>query len=124
VNGPLQPGVVVVATIAAAPATINIGGYEPEIVSLILSMLTVVVVRLLFGFTDHTPGAMRRELSKILLAAIFVFSYDLSQKPGPGIAVVVGAGVGFSIVALVEIAGTWIVDKLNAALGRKPGDRK
>ena len=112
--------VVLAGLVATAPATINIGGYEPETVGLVLSMVTVLAVRLLVGFNDRTPGATRRETLKTVLAAVLVFAADLNLKPGPGMAVIIGAGVGIAIATLLDIAARFVVRTLENLLGRVP----
>ena len=118
-NGDEQAqGLVATTVIVVTPATINIGGYQPEVVGLALSMITVVTVRMLFGFSDRGEGAFRREVLRTIIAAVFVFGYDLTYRPGPGLAVVVGAGVGVSIATLLDIAGEGVVGWLKRLFGK------
>lgn len=110
-------GAVLMISAAAAPMTINLGGYDQEVVPLLLSIVTVVAVRLLFGFTDRGDGAFRREMTRTLLAAIFVLAFDLTYRPTPGLAVLVSAGIGISIIVIIELAGERVVEGIKLIFG-------
>lgn len=120
----------VVAAPAFGPAVVTILGIDVPILALILSMSALVLARWI------APPPLRKlsrkeEAALTMLLIIFLFLAVTGQVPvigsgkplGPGMAVVWGAGLGFSGLLVVELMGERTMAMLRAAFGTTAKDR-
>lgn len=121
----------VVAAPAFGPAVVTILGIDVPILALILSMSALVLARWI------APPPLRKlsrkeEAALTMLLIIFLFLAVTGQVPvigsgkplGPGMAVVWGAGLGFSGLLVVELMGERTMAMLRAAFGTTAKDRQ
>lgn len=118
------PLAVVAPTIG--PAIVTVLGIDVPVLALVLSMSALVLARWI------APPPLRKlsrkeEAALTLLLLIFLFLAVTGQVPligsgkpmGPGMAVVWGAGLGFSGLLVVELMGERTMSVLRAAFGER-----
>lgn len=106
-------------------------GIDIPILALVLSVMALILARWI------APPPLRKlskkeEAALTLLLIIFLFLAVTGQLPvvgggkplGPGMAVVWGAGLGFSGLLAVEMMGERFMAMLRAGLGLKEKDNK
>lgn len=122
-------GALVAAAPTFGPAVVSIFGTEIPVLALGLSIAALLLARWI------APPPLRRltreqQLALTLLLLIFLFITVTGQMPlvgsgrpmGVGMAVVWGAGLGFSGLFAVEIMGERVKAMLRAAFNMKPDD--
>lgn len=130
----MKPGAVGAAVIAApsvGPAIITIFGTQIPILALGLSIASLLLARWV------APPPLRKltreqQVALTLLLLIFLFLAVTGEMPivgtgkplGVGMAVVWGAGLGFSGLFAVEIMGERVRSMLRAAFNIKPEDER
>jgi hypothetical protein len=128
---PLAGGAAVIAAPSVGPAVITILGTEIPILALGLSIASLLLARWI------APPPLRKltreqQIALTLLLLIFLFLAVTGEMPvigsgrpmGVGMAVVWGAGLGFSGLFAVEIMGERVRSMLRAMLNIKPEDEK
>lgn len=115
-----------VAAPSIGPAVVTLLGIEVPVLALVLSMSALILARWI------APPTLRKltkkeEVALTMLLLIFLFLAVTGQVPligsgkpiGPGMAVVWGAGLGFSGLLVVELMGDRVLAMLRAAFGLK-----
>ena len=123
----MKGSTIVIAAPSIGPAVVTAFGIDIPILALTLSMLALILARWV------APPLLRKlskkeEMALTLLLLIFLFLAVTGQVPligdekplGPGMAVVWGAGLGFSGLLVVELMGERTMSMLRAAFGVKP----
>jgi hypothetical protein len=126
---PLAGGVVAIAAPSFGPAIISVFGTEIPILALSLSIAALLLARWI------APPPLRKlnreqQIALTLLLLIFLFLAVTGNMPvvgtghplGVGMAVVWGAGLGFSGLFAVEVMGERVRAMLRVALGMKEDD--
>lgn len=124
-------GAVVIAAPSFGPAIVSIFGTEVPVLALGLSIAALLLARWV------APPPLRKltreqQVALTLLLLIFLFLAVTGNMPligtgkplGVGMAVVWGAGLGFSGLFAVEIMGERVRAMLRAALNIKPEDER
>lgn len=121
---------IAIAAPSIGPAVVTAFGIDIPILALTLSMASLVLARWI------APPPLRKlskkeEMALTLLLLIFLFLAVTGQVPligngrpiGPGMAVVWGAGLGFSGLLVVELMGDRVMAMLRAAFNSKEPPR-
>lgn len=121
---------IAIAAPSIGPAVVTAFGIDIPILALTLSMAALVLARWI------APPPLRRlskkeEAALTMLLLIFLFLAVTGQVPligngqplGPGMAVVWGAGLGFSGLLVVELMGDRVMALLRAAFNVTPKDK-
>jgi ABC-type Co2+ transport system permease subunit len=124
-------GAVIIAAPSFGPAVISIFGTNVPVLALGLSIAALLLARWV------APPPLRRlskeqQIALTLLLLIFLFLAVTGNMPlvgdghplGVGMAVVWGAGLGFSGLFAVELMGARVRAMLRAALGLKEEDER
>jgi hypothetical protein len=127
---PLVGGVLVIAP-TFGPAVITVFGQDVPVLALGLSIMALLLARWI------APPPLRKltreqQIALTMLLLIFLFLVVTGNMPlvgtgkpiGVGMAVVWGAGLGFSGLFAVEIMGERVRAMLRAALNIKPEDER
>jgi hypothetical protein len=122
-------GVIVVAAPSIGPAIITVFGVQIPVLALGLSIAALLLAR---WVAPPPLRKLRREqqVALTLLLLIFLFLAVTGELPlvgsgkplGPGMAVVWGAGLGFSGLFAVELVGDRVKAMLRAGLGMSERD--
>jgi hypothetical protein len=128
---PLAGAAVMIAAPSVGPAIITIFGTQIPILALGLSIASLLLARWV------APPPLRKltreqQVALTLLLLIFLFLAVTGEMPivgtgkplGVGMAVVWGAGLGFSGLFAVEIMGERVRSMLRAAFNIKPEDER
>lgn len=122
----MKPAAVVASLAAptAGPLIVSVAGINVPVLALCLSITALVLARTV------APPPLRKltrmqEVALTLLLLIFLFVAVIGETPmlgngtpmGPGMAVCWGAGLGFSGLLVVELAGRWVTQRLRSAFG-------
>lgn len=124
-------GAVMIAAPSFGPAVITVFGTEIPVLALALSIAALLLARWV------APPPLRKltreqQVALTLLLLIFLFLAVTGNMPlvgtgkplGVGMAVVWGAGLGFSGLFAVELMGERVRAMLRAALNIKPEDER
>ena len=127
----LGTGALVVAAPSIGPAVITVFGQDVPVLALGLSIASLLLARWV------APPPLRKltreqQIALTLLLMIFLFMAVTGNMPlvgtgepmGVGMAVVWGAGLGFSGLFAVEMMGERVRAMLRAAFNIKPEDEK
>lgn len=122
----MKSAVAAVTAPSIGPAVVTAFGIDVPVLALGLSMAALVLARWI------APPPLRKltkkeEVALTMLLLIFLFLAVTGQVPligdgeplGPGMAVVWGAGLGFSGLLVVELMGEKVMAMLRAAFGRE-----
>lgn len=128
---PLVGGAVMIAAPSFGPALITIFGTETPVLALGLSIAALLLARWI------APPPLRKltrtqQVALTMLLVIFLFLAVTGNMPligggkpmGVGMAVVWGAGLGFSGLFAVEIMGERVRAMLRAAFNVRPEDER
>lgn len=118
-------GALVVLAPSFGPAVVSLFGVEVPVLALFLSIAALLLARWI------APPPLRKltreqQVALTLLLLIFLFLAVTGQMPlvgsgepmGAGMAVVTGAGLGFSGLLVVEMMGSRVVRMLEVMFGR------
>jgi hypothetical protein len=124
-------GAITVAAPSFGPAIVTILGTDVPLLALGLSVLALLLAR---WIAPPPLRKLRREqqIALTILLVLFLFLAVTGQMPvigngkpmGVGMAVVTGAGLGFSGLMVVELAGKRVMAMLNAAFGVEGSSRR
>lgn len=127
----LGTGALVVAAPSIGPAVITVFGQDVPVLALGLSIMALLLARWV------APPPLRKltreqQVALTMLLLIFLFLAVTGNMPligsgkpmGVGMAVVWGAGLGFSGLFAVEMMGERVRSILRAALNIKPEDER
>lgn len=122
----MKPAAVVASLAAptAGPLIVSVAGINVPVLALGLSIVALIMARAV------APPPLRKltrlqEVALTLLLLIFLFVAVIGEAPvlgdgqplRTGMAVAWGAGLGFSGLLVVELAGRWVTARLRAAFG-------
>lgn len=123
----LAAGAVIVAAPTIGPAVVTVFGAQVPVLALALSIAALLLARWI------APPPLRRlsreqQVALTLLLLIFLFLAVTGQLPligngqplGAGMAVVWGAGLGFSGLMAVELMSKRVLAMLEAMFGKGP----
>ena len=125
----MKSATVSIAAPSIGPAIVTAFGIDIPVLALSLSMTALVLARLIAP-PPLRKLSKRQELALTILLLIFLFLAVTGHVPligngellGPGMAVVWGAGLGFSGLLVVELMGERAMSLLRAAFGRETSD--
>lgn len=122
---------VIIAAPSFGPVAVTIFGVEVPILATVLSIAALLLARWIAPPPLRTLTG-QQQVALTLLLLIFLFLAVTGQLPllgdgkplGPGMSVIWGAGLGFSGLLVVEIAGQRVLKMVELIFGNAGNDKE
>jgi hypothetical protein len=118
----IKPTAAVVGTVG--PLLIDVAGYNIPALSMLMGLTSVVLVRIMFMARDfkNDLAFWYYNVSLTLLLIFIAFAIIADRQLGPGMAVMVGTGIGGSGMVLVDILKDKVENMFSVLFGK--GDKE
>jgi predicted small integral membrane protein len=108
----------------SGPLLIDVLGVSIPALSMLMGLLAVLLVRVMLMAKEvrSDKGFWYYNISLTILMAFIAFAIIADKQLGPGMAVMVGTGVGASGMVLVDILKDRVENAFKVLIGRKDDD--